>query len=42
VGECGLDLSGLRQKPVADSCECGNEPLSSIKGWGISYITGDY
>jgi len=28
----GLDLSGTVQELVADCCECGNEPLSSVKG----------
>ena len=27
----GLDRSGSRQGYVAGSCECGNEPLGSIK-----------
>jgi len=32
VLSCGLDSSGSGQGPVADSCERGNEPSSSIKG----------
>jgi hypothetical protein len=32
VGRCGLDVSNLRQGPVAGSCEHGNEPLGSIEG----------
>jgi len=27
----GLELSGSGQGQVADTCECGNEPLGSIK-----------
>jgi hypothetical protein len=30
--ECGLDLFGLGQRPVAGSYEHGNEHLGSIKG----------
>jgi hypothetical protein len=29
---CGLDAYNLGQKPVADSCEHGNESSISIKG----------
>jgi hypothetical protein len=32
VGRCGLDASGSRQKPVAGSCEHGNESSGSVKG----------
>ena len=33
----GLDRSGSGQGQVVGSCECGNEPLGSIKwGGGIS------
>jgi hypothetical protein len=32
MGECGLDLCGPEQEPVASSCEHGNEPSGSIKG----------
>jgi len=32
VGRCGLDASGLGQRPVAGPCEHGNEPSGSIKG----------
>ena len=28
---CGLDWVGPGQGQVADACECGNEPLGSIK-----------
>jgi hypothetical protein len=31
VGGCGLDASGSGQRPVAGSCEHGNEPSVSIK-----------
>ena len=27
----GLDLTGPRKRQVADACECGNEPSSSVK-----------
>jgi hypothetical protein len=30
-GECGLDQSGLGQGQMAGCCECGDEPLGSIK-----------
>jgi hypothetical protein len=30
-GGHGVDLSGSGQEQVAGSCECGNEPLSSVK-----------
>ena len=30
-GGHGLDWSGSEYEQVADSCECGNEPLASIK-----------
>lgn len=30
---CGLDESGSGYGPVAGSCEHGNEPSDSIKGW---------
>jgi len=33
VTVCGLDSSGSGQGPVAGSCEHGNEPSDSIKGW---------
>ena len=32
----GLDWAGPGQGQVADACEYGNEPLGSIKMWGIS------
>jgi len=32
---CGLDWAGPGQRQVADACECGNEPLGSIKMRGI-------
>jgi hypothetical protein len=28
---CGLDWAGPGLKQVADTCECGNEPLGSVK-----------
>ena len=28
---CGLDFAGPGQRHVADACECGNEPLGSVK-----------
>ena len=28
---CGLDCVGPGQGQVADACECGNEPSSSVK-----------
>jgi hypothetical protein len=31
MGRHGLDCSGLGQGQVAGCCECGNEPLGSIK-----------
>jgi hypothetical protein len=31
VGRCGLDASGSGPRPVAGSCEHGNEPSGSIK-----------
>jgi hypothetical protein len=31
VGKCGLNASGSRYGPVADSCEHGNVPSGSIK-----------
>jgi hypothetical protein len=31
MGWCGLDQSGSGQGQVESSCECGNEPLGSIK-----------
>jgi hypothetical protein len=34
VEKCALDESGSGQRPVASSCEHGNEPLGSIKGGG--------
>ena len=33
---CGLDWAGPGQGQVADACECGDEPLGSIKLRGIS------
>jgi hypothetical protein len=33
VARCGLDVSGSGYGPVAGSCEHGNEPSGSIKGW---------
>ena len=27
----GLDWAGPGQRQVADACECGNEPLGSVK-----------
>jgi hypothetical protein len=30
VGGCGLDSSGLGQRPMAGSCEHNNEPSASI------------
>jgi hypothetical protein len=32
VGRCGIDASGLGQRPVAGCCEYSNELLGSIKG----------
>jgi hypothetical protein len=29
LGECGLDLTGSGQGPVAGCCECGDEPSGS-------------
>ena len=31
VGRHGMDGSGSGYEQVADTCECGNEPSSSIK-----------
>jgi len=31
VGSCELDVSGSGQKPMAGSCEQGNEPSGTIK-----------
>ena len=28
---CGLDRAGTGQEQVAGTCECGNEPLGSLK-----------
>ena len=28
---CGLDWAGPGYRQVADACECGNEPLGSVK-----------
>ena len=30
---CGLDWAGPGERQVANACECGNEPLGSMK-WG--------
>jgi hypothetical protein len=32
VGRCGMDASGSGYRPVAGSCEHGNEILGSIRG----------
>jgi hypothetical protein len=32
VGRFGMDASGSGHRPVAGSCEYGNEPSSFIKG----------
>jgi hypothetical protein len=32
---CGLDWSGSGYVQVESSCECGNEPLGSIKCWEL-------
>jgi len=32
----GLDWAGLGYRHLADDCECGNEPLGSVKCGGIS------
>jgi hypothetical protein len=29
LGGCGLDSTGSGQRPLADSCECGDEPSGS-------------
>jgi hypothetical protein len=29
---CGLDACGPEQGTIMGSCECGNEPLGSVKG----------
>jgi hypothetical protein len=42
VGECGLDASGSRQRPVAGSCEQGNEPSDSIKSGEFLASLRDY
>jgi hypothetical protein len=34
----GLDRSDLRLGPVEDSCEHSNEPLGTIKCWGITRV----
>jgi hypothetical protein len=34
VGRCGLDASGLGQRPVAGCCEHGNEPSRSMESVG--------
>jgi hypothetical protein len=31
----GLDWVGREWGKVADACECGNEPLGSVKCWEI-------
>jgi hypothetical protein len=33
MGWGGLDWPGSGQGQVENSCECGNEPLGSIKCW---------
>jgi hypothetical protein len=33
VGNCGLDSSCSGYRPVAGSCENGDELSASIKGW---------
>jgi len=35
MGKCGLDASDSGQRPVASSCEHGNEPSGSITGGGL-------
>jgi hypothetical protein len=35
MGWYGLDQSGSVKGPVEGSCECGNEPLASIKCWEV-------
>jgi hypothetical protein len=35
VGRCGLDSSGIRYRPMGDSCEHDNEPSGSTKGGGF-------
>jgi len=42
VGKCGLDASGLGEGSVVGSCEHGNEPLDSIKGWKFLDQPRDY
>jgi hypothetical protein len=32
IGWEGVDSSGSGQGQVSDCCECGNEPLGSVKG----------
>jgi hypothetical protein len=36
IGWCGLDWSGSGDEKLESSCECGNEPSSSIKCWDSS------
>jgi hypothetical protein len=35
LGEIGLDWCGSGSGPVEGSCEHGNEPTGSIKGWEV-------
>jgi hypothetical protein len=37
-GGCGLDWSGSGWGQVESSCECGIEPLGSIKCWETSSV----
>jgi hypothetical protein len=41
VGSCGLKSSGQGQGLLAGSCECGNEPLGSVRGGeGLLHAVG--
>jgi hypothetical protein len=42
VGSCEVDASGSGYRPVADSCEHGNEPSGSIKGGNFLEQLSDY
>ena len=35
---CRLDWAGPGWRQVSDTCECGNEPSSSVKCGGISWL----
>jgi hypothetical protein len=42
VGRCGLDSSGSEQRPLAGSCEHGNEPSGSIKDREFLDLLNDF